>query len=112
MGKNKEIEKQEPIEISFGTVFVYAQNPQERYVVLDVEKKSWFAASNIYYAGGKEALGIPGTSYRSDILKIEGRWEKERIINALMVSMEVEKPIGRYFDLVREKSTQKSRILT
>lgn len=77
-----------------------------------LEKMVGLACQKYLTWGGAEALGLPGTSTRKDVLRIVGKWGLERIINALMIHMEVDKPVGKYFDLVREKSTQKSRTLT
>jgi len=68
------------IQISFGDIHTCGNNPERRYVILDVGKKDWFMVSQII---DFSSLGFPGTGHASDIKKIVGHMSLEQILEGL-----------------------------
>lgn len=108
---NTELTK--PILITFGDVFTYSKDSSLRYVIVNIGdgNNPYCDAVAIQEKEGQEALGIPGTTYRSDIGNIIGRWSLDRIINASMVYYEQSEPIGEVFNLLKQYSRKSPRIL-
>lgn len=103
--------KREPLQIGFGSSFVSSYDPDRKYVILNVEKGKVCDAAEILYVDGKEELGIAGTTDRGDIERIVDQWSLDRIIQATMNYFGSTEPKGRLYDLLRQYSKQKPRML-
>lgn len=109
-----------PLEIQFGDVFTSVYRDSKQYVVTSLES-SYVGANAIFrLEDGREALNtLTGSTTRSDIGKIIGRWPLDKIIEALRLGHQItysenpslgEKSFLEYIAILEEES-QKPPIL-
>ncbi len=78
--------KSEFLEVCFGDVFEYSQDPGQKYVVVETDDPNVFANRIQILEDGREAIVIGGgsTGYK-EIGNIVDRWDLERIQRGLIL---------------------------
>lgn len=100
-----------PIKIKFGDVFTGRERDDNKYLIVNVGQGKTCDAIGIQLKDGQEALGIGGTTGREDIGEIVDHWDLERITKAVMRYFNHSKSKGEMYDLLKEYSHQKPRVL-
>ena len=110
MKKELANENLKPIKISFGDVFV-GRERDNKYLIINVGQGKTCDAIGIQSKDGQEALGIGGTTGREDIGEIVDHWDLERTTRAIMNYFDHSEPKREMYDLLKEYSRQKPRLL-